>query len=967
MKNTNRLLLGVAGALALVSSATAQYIGWSNCIDPQNTAPYSVPFGSIGVGNSFINVIMGTGGTVTYGGQNGPCYAPNARTMENRGRFAIFNGPVGSVQTDFDDNLFLTEGSPNDPVGDYCYARIVSYPSTATDDNSKSYPFIDDKIQGYFVGASKTYFQVVGGDETARVKLTIRILGDAARWEWELTNPSTTEAKFMSVRFGACMSMLSSVPDSTGHTQANAGPIPRGYLPKPLGVTQADGTQWGGYTVTNTTKPLRVERNFLATRSSFPDYVKFMFGQLEAYGLRVDTVPTTETPDATRSAQIIVGNHGQFQSPGLLVGNVMRGRVFGDFGSGDPVLNPAAAPAIETSDTFLSDTSFINTYQPALVAPGGVRKVIYYLRSPWSVGDYRDPYTSLVDAPRIISATDDPTATNGLDPNPMRIVAYIDNQYATVDREVPMTNVRVSMLLPEGGGLRLIDGETILKTIDRIQPRNIAQVEWQVEADGKAFGKLPYTIRIEPTVGPTRELKGSVLVAATPTVRLAEGPNLISFPWNFSDTALDSIFGLKAGVDYLAYKWQGDTGEYIPVSSSTRGGSLWIVPLSDLGYLKLKGATAPTDANIGGEITVLRPGWNMIGNPYQFPIVLGTLTAVAEDAPADAMTWQELVDSSLVNSSLAYWVRNPEDPSSGTYAFTEGSADRLLPSTGYWIFVNSYNPIKLIWPAIYDETLPGATRSAKTNTTAWTQSDKQWRLQLAARSQDGIDSSNFIGVAASSQAATRLKLQEPPSSPNSKLQMSIVDSTIGQTTRLSQSLADSSTRKEWTLSVNSKTAGEVTVTWPNISTVPRNVRFQLVDKASNTTRDLRFASSYTYRQDAPGSRELTIQMEPGVPGRAVIVDAVVTRPTRDARAPFTISYSLSAQATTTIRILGGAGKEVYTVTRGRADRVGENTATWTMRDNANRAVAPGTYQVEILAETVNGERVRKIVPINVVR
>ena len=36
-------------------------------------------------------------------------------------------------------------------------------------------------------------------------------------------------------------------------------------------------------------------------------------------------------------------------------------------------------------------------------------------------------------------------------------------------------------------------------------------------------------------------------------------------------------------------------------------------------------------------------------------------------------------------------------------------------------------------------------------------------------------------------------------------------------------------------------------------------------------------------------------------------------------------------------------------------------------DNANRAVAPGTYRVEILAETPDGERVRKIVPVNVIR
>ncbi|MEZ5162856.1 MAG: hypothetical protein R2688_03700 [Fimbriimonadaceae bacterium] len=53
------------------------------------------------------------------------------------------------------------------------------------------------------------------------------------------------------------------------------------------------------------------------------------------------------------------------------------------------------------------------------------------------------------------------------------------------------------------------------------------------------------------------------------------------------------------------------------------------------------------------------------------------------------------------------------------------------------------------------------------------------------------------------------------------------------------------------------------------------------------------------------------------------------------------------------------------MTRGRAENSGENSVQWTLRDNANRAVAPGTYRVEILAETPNGERVRKLVPVSI--
>ena len=69
----------------------------------------------------------------------------------------------------------------------------------------------------------------------------------------------------------------------------------------------------------------------------------------------------------------------------------------------------------------------------------------------------------------------------------------------------------------------------------------------------------------------------------------------------------------------------------------------------------------------------------------------------------------------------------------------------------------------------------------------------------------------------------------------------------------------------------------------------------------------------------------------------------------------------------TVRILCSTGREVFTVSRGRSEGAGENSVTWNLQDNANRAVAPGVYRVEILAETPSGERVRRIVPVNVVR
>lgn len=289
----------------------------------------------------------------------------------------------------------------------------------------------------------------------------------------------------------------------------------------------------------------------------------------------------------------------------------------------------------------------------------------------------------------------------------------------------------------------------------------------------------------------------------------------------------------------------------------------------------------------------------------------------------------------------------------------------MQPNRGYWVFVTSFQPIRVIWPAVFLPGLPNSGRAA--TAPVWRQTEKQWRLQVSARLNDGLDANNFVGVAGNAKDATRLITPEPPKAPNGKVTLAIEGELMGKPSRLASAFQANAKRHEWKVSVKAEEAGEVTLTWPNIGSVPRNVRLQLTDPATKTTRDLRFASNYTFRMDEPGTREFIVKLEPGTAGRAVIGNVLVTRPGRDPRAPFTIAYSLSAQATTTIRVLSGTGREVYTVTRGRSDNAGENTAVWTMRDNANRAVAPGAYRVEILAETDTGERVRKIVPVNVVR
>lgn len=960
------------GLGVLPTSAFAQM--WVNeCIDPMNTAPYTTDYAISGIGNQFMAITQGLSGTVTYGGMSGPCYAPTARTLSSQGRFSFFTNGQGSSQSAFDDVLAYTVGAPRDPVGDFCYARVVRFdPTEPPADAEKSFLFGEDGI-GHFVGSSNRYFISLTENGGCRVELRADAVGDAIRMRWRLTNTGTTIQTF-GLKFGAWPGMFaqpgSYVDPVTGDFQPWT--IAGSNLGTATGVNKVGTGNPGypSYIMTGENRPIREGRSWLRSTPGFPTSVTFAFGQALPYGMRIENESNDSVPDHSPVAGFVMDD--EFF---LTRDNTMESRVFNDpnYGSanGDPVLNNGAPALRERSDVAVANMAFVQTFQTQNVGPGNTIDIVNYVRSSWSVASYAtnagtqpSAYSAVLDGPLLIGLNPNDSQ---LAPNPFQVFAHVDNTLAELDQEISLTNVKVTITLPEGQGVTLAPGESITKVIPLIAPKGIESVQWDLVTDGTSPAEVPYTVTFQPTPGPKKVLSGKFKIASSPKVRLGEGANMISFPWSFNDTSLDAVFApLVNGVDFYAYRWNPDTGEYVPVTSAERGQAIWIVSDTDTGILDLIGAQPAPDNVTGGLVTNLRPGWNQIGNPYSYPIPLSQLVGFAEDNPSRSLTWAEMVQNQLVSPSLAFWQRDPADPTSGSYAFTSSNADTLLPNQGYWVYVTSFQPVRLSWPPVFTAGLPGSTRS-QAAANAWTQSDKQWRLNLVARNEKGVDSGNYVGVAKSKAEATRLRVYEPPRSPNSAVELSVLDTVDGKPARLAQALSEQSGRREFKVNVRSNAEGEVTLLWPNVNSIPRNVRVQLVDAATNTTRDLRFASSYSFRMEANATREMKLQIEPGLATKAVIGNVIVTRPSKDVRSPFTINYSLSSSANTTIRVLGSNGSEVYTVTRGRADRVGENSATWTMRDNANRAVAPGVYQVEIVAETSTGERVRKLVPVNVVR
>lgn len=87
------------GTGVLTTVAMGQIPNWGDiCVDPMNMTPRSDDFFVQTLNNDLMIFRMGVSGTVTYGGQNGPCYAPNARTIPITGKFTMSVGQRGSLQ-----------------------------------------------------------------------------------------------------------------------------------------------------------------------------------------------------------------------------------------------------------------------------------------------------------------------------------------------------------------------------------------------------------------------------------------------------------------------------------------------------------------------------------------------------------------------------------------------------------------------------------------------------------------------------------------------------------------------------------------------------------------------------------------------------------------------------------------------------------------------------------------------------
>ncbi|RYG26211.1 hypothetical protein EON82_04255 [bacterium] len=968
--NLNRALSAALVAFGGVAPALAQFDYPGACLDPTTTNPYSNDFNAYYLETPLFGAGIGVSGTIAYGTT---CQSGSAPV---RGRIGFTIGPQGSIQDNLaagaigtDNFLRLTEGigtgdmGPNPAIsfpgpyiapstGGLSFARIFARNADGTLTDGAGYLYGGSAFNLAFVGRSGRYMyteSTVNGNAIG-VRCIVDVLGDAARVNWRLTNNSANPLG-LGLWFGQSVALV----DLNGQLLGVPYDTPQGAYQQP-------------YITIPGRKPLTVHERFPGdVETSVPRYVRFSGSQSNGFGLEVINdasalagVDPTAVLDQTTVDEFVLG-----EAPFVLDGRyVTDDPRFNDFIFNAPGNGNADAAALDSGAA-----AYLQKWQPnTIVGAGGFRDIVAYYRPIGNDSSYSPSFTgyaAVVDTPKAISTSAvDPNAFN---PNPFTIRVNVDNTggFSITDTAVRMQSVQVTLNLPSGMHAPNSTARTITKTItnvyDRTQPSgfrpssavdpgSMGFVDFQVAIDPTAFGTLPYTVTITPQPGfSTKIINGSINVATQPKLLVRTGANLVSPPWEFADNSWEAVLNLDLNTDFQSFTWDAQLQQYVPQASAERGRGSWIISKGDYGFRSLGGSPMqptdefpdPTNFDVGGLSTPvrLRRGWNLVGNPYNYAFPLGQIVGIPVNQNNAALSYNDLIRLGYTDGSFSSY-----DPDLRGYTSPiQGADSRLQPNRGYWIYANV--DFDLQFPPLYELFL----RSAEIPS-SFRQRFDNWKLQLSAATPNSNDVQTYVGIARKPETAKTFTTRKAPMAPTTDAIRSYVSN---GTAEMGQLVRYARGPQNFTYNVATRSAGPVTISWPNLREIPSNLAVTIKDLTTKKSFNARSKAGYSFTAKAASVRSFQVSIAPrGTVAQrvgAIGTNIVQMGSVKNMR----VSFFTSARGSATVSVyrngvpLGVIADDINIV-------AGNNYMTWPMTNGEGHPLPNGTYTLVVSATSDGG-------------
>ena len=367
-------------------------------------------------------------------------------------------------------------------------------------------------------------------------------------------------------------------------------------------------------------------------------------------------------------------------------------------------------------------------------------------------------------------------------------------------------------------------------------------------------------------------------------------------------------------------------------------------------FMLVADANKIIDSGVGKTVSTGKPfvielkkGWNLIGNPFNFPVSRESLTLVNSKIPQD----------STLGASLRSYERG-------------WNIDNTMePWKGYAIYVEPRRANEkinlLICPLA---TTPRVGKNAMLATAA----RNEWTIQIAATAGAALDTINYVGARnAAAMEYDDFDLLEPPVI-GEYVAVSVPN--LGWSQQAMQYTADfrpaGQDVYEWPLQVKSNsTFDEVILEFKNLANLPNGYEAYLVDAAYGMARNLKSNPSYRVVTTANGI-EKSLQLLVGKPealkkrtgGLALVPSAFELAQnfpnpfaTQQAQALTAIRYALPKPATVTVEVYNMLGQKVRTLVNRQFQSADYYMASWNGRDEVGKEVSSGVYVYRILAES----------------
>ena len=330
-------------------------------------------------------------------------------------------------------------------------------------------------------------------------------------------------------------------------------------------------------------------------------------------------------------------------------------------------------------------------------------------------------------------------------------------------------------------------------------------------------------------------------------------------------------------------------------------------------------------------------GWSIVGIPRRSPVDLNDLRIVY--GANEAVSFQQAVNAGYIQQSVFGY-----EQLAGY--FTE---ETLQPFLGYWFRVLRSPGVTVVFPA--------SVAASSAPSSSPTVTELEWKLPLRVQAGAFVSSAAYLGVAADAteKADGLFDIQAPPAFGPAVTVRFVQPRAVDEGPVYLADVRSTALPQRWEFVVASSVPdAEVTLSWPDVSSLPGEVRPVLVDQATGRRRYMRTTTSMSI-PSAGGytARALAIELEQ--PGAGTL--AVNALSASQSAQGVAIVYSLSSAAAVTAEVLNIAGRRIATVCAEEPRPAGAGEILWNMRSNSGSTVPAGTYIISFTARTETGQQV----------